>query len=100
MGLIVTAEPFYMGNAGPVRSTLPDAGMPVLTASLREIEQMSVLASGELGAALHRIINDEELYGWSVGKSLEAVLQVDRDVPENSLILETYERAFLPLADR
>lgn len=100
MGLIVTAEPFYMGNSGPVRSTLPDPGLPVLAASLREIEQMSVLAPDELGAALHRIINDEGLYEWSVSKSLEAVLQPDHDEPDNALILETYERTFLPLADR
>lgn len=100
MGLVVTAEPFYMANSQPVRATLPDPGMPVLTVSLREIEQLSILESDALGDALQRIINDGELYEWQLSKSLEKVFPESRELPGNALILEAYEQTFLPLTGR
>lgn len=100
VGLVVTAEPFYMANSRPVRTTLPDPGMPVLTVSLREIEQLSVLEPRALGDALQRIINDEDLYEWQLSKSLEKVVPESREQPGNTLILEAYERTFLPLTGR
>lgn len=100
MGFVVTVEPFYMANAQPVRATLPDPGMPVLTVSLREIEKLSVLEPTALGDALHRIIDDPELYEWQLSKSLEKVLPESRGQSENALILDAYERTFLPLTGR
>lgn len=100
MGLVVTAEPFYMANSRLVRATLHDPGMPVLTVSLREIEQLSVLEPYALGAALQQIINDDELYEWQLSKSLEKVIPECHKQPENALILEAYEQTFLPLTGR
>lgn len=97
VGLVVTAEPFYMANTPPVRKVLPDPGIPILTISLRELELLAVLPPSEVGSGLEAIVANDDLYTWPLMKALSQVLPDLHKDRENSLLSEAYESAFLPL---
>lgn len=101
VGLVVTAEPFYSANTPPVRSVLPDPGLPVLTISLQELELLASLSPQEVSTALGAITADEEgLYFEPLKVSLPKVLPRLSDYQGNALLSDAYEEAFLPLSTR
>jgi hypothetical protein len=95
VGLIVTAEPFYVANSPEVRSMLPKTVIPILTISLRELEQLSVLPSEVLGAALHAII-DSEARTWMLHQALPKFLPEGFEQPMNRMLDQGYKDAILP----
>ena len=80
IGLIVTAEPIYMGNASALRSYLASAPFPILVVSLRDLERLVAYSGDQIFDALPAIANDPELSTWLLSSALAAVLEgVDPD---------------------
>ena len=52
LGVIVTAEPFYLANSEPMLERLEQAPFPVVVASLRDIEHMAGLTLTDLDTFL------------------------------------------------
>lgn len=73
IGIIVTGEPYYLANSGWMRDLLNEAPFPTLTASLREIEQLSGLSLHQVEEQLIRIANDANHSTWSLGTALKDV---------------------------
>lgn len=96
VGLVVTAEPFYSANERSIRSRFPDPGIPVLTASLSDIELLASLSPEMLGEVLLKIVADPELYTWTVGHAARQILG-ENAITQNQLLDETFDRIFLPL---
>lgn len=97
IGLVVTAEPFYMANSPEMREMLPKTQIPVLTASLRELEQLVVLPPDILGAALCKLADHPELYTWSLAQSVLKVLPEGYEQPENPLLDQAFAEHVLPI---
>lgn len=73
IGLIVTAEPFYMANSSLMDDRLPDADIPTSTLSLRELEHLLCLPSDEVEDVLRAIVCDPEKSKWPFASALQAV---------------------------
>ena len=76
MGLIVTAEPFYFGNAGILPEYGARGSTPTQVASLRELEYFVCLEAGEAIDLLQSALADTEKRTWalaSVMKDLRAL---------------------------
>lgn len=82
IGLIVTAEPFYFGNAG----NLPEYGTrgdtPAQVASLRELERFVCLEELEAIDLLQSVLADAEKRTWS----LASVMKDLREVGKNPIL--------------
>ncbi len=74
IGLIVTAEPIYLGNAASTRQYLTEASMPTLVVSLRDLEDLVAHDAEEVAAALTRIATDPNLSSWLFSSALKHVL--------------------------
>lgn len=95
VGLIVTAEPFYVANSPDVRALLPDPVIPIMTISLRDLEVLAVLPPDLLGEALTSIVTrDGETYMLPV--VLPKVLPTGYDIPENQMLAQAFEDALVP----
>lgn len=90
IGLVVTAEPMFGANHVEMRERFGSPDLPVLTASLEDIEMISSMSPESVGESLLKITTDPELATWSVR---ESILQTtDRDsIPQNQLIARTFE---------
>lgn len=95
IGLIVTAEPFHVANSRELRKMLPVAEVPILTISLRELEDLAVLPPTILGEVLCSIVDSEE-ESWIVRQALPKVLPEGFELPANKLIEQGFEKAILP----
>jgi hypothetical protein len=95
IGLIVTAEPLYTANDPIILSKLRKPGIPVLTVSLKDIENLSTLEPEDLGRALKTVAEDEDSFSWNVSSSVLNALELS-EFPPNRLILDTFEKVFLP----
>ena len=95
IGLVVTAEPLYVANSTEVREMLPNAEIPILTISLRDLETLAVLSPEMLGDALCSLVDrDTETYMLSLG--LGDVFPEGFEIPENALLDQAFEDAILP----
>jgi len=70
IGMIVTAEPYYLANTPMVRSLLPATTLPVLTASLRDLEHTVDLGLDRIEQEIVAIANDPERSTWQLGVAL------------------------------
>lgn len=70
IGVVVTAEPYYLANSPMVRALLPSTTIPVLTASLREIEHLVSLPAASIARQLLEIVHDSDRSTWMLGNAL------------------------------
>lgn len=96
IGIVVTAEPFHVANTAEVRAMLPPAEIPIVTISLRELEQLAVLPPDILGNVLVAIVGDGELNTWSVSRALREALPSGFTPPENQLLNQAFDDAIIP----
>jgi len=73
IGVVVTSEPYYLANTPMVRSLLPEGDLPLLTASLRELEHLVGLPTAAIEEQLLEIVQDPERSTWSLGTALKDV---------------------------
>ena len=88
IGLIVTAEPFYLGNAG----ALPEYGArgttPTQVMSLRELERFVCLDEQEAVALLQSVLADPERRTWSMA----SVMKDLGDVGKNPILEQAWSK--------
>lgn len=73
VGIVVTAEPYYLANSPLMRSHLTGAPFPTLTASLRDLEFLVCLPPEEIERQILAIIQDPERSTWGLGHALKDV---------------------------
>lgn len=95
IGLIVTAEPFHVANSAELREMLPSADIPIVTISLRELEQLAVLPPDVLGESLCSIV-DSETNTWLLHRALPKALPEGFVPPINAMIDQGFQDAILP----
>lgn len=78
IGLVVTAEPYYLANSPMVRRLLPNTETPILTASLRDLERLVGLPAATIETQLLRIIHDPERSTWTLSSALRDVRDGER----------------------
>ncbi|WEK12965.1 MAG: hypothetical protein P0Y48_10895 [Candidatus Microbacterium phytovorans] len=93
IGLIVTAEPFYL--LAQAHSSELIAGIPTLLGSLRDLEHWTTLPAGEAVRQLTSIATDPERRTWPLGNALDVP---PNSTTHNSILESVWER--LPLAKR
>lgn len=91
IGLIVTAEPIYVGNASIMRQYLSEANMPTLVVSLRELEDLVAHDAEEVAAALRRIATSPRLSTWLFSSALRHVFG-DSSIGRGPLVVKALER--------
>ena len=79
IGIVVTAEPYYLANSNPARDLTDDPPFPTLVASLRDIEMLVTLTPDELEQHLTAIANDPERSTWQLGIALKGVKRGHRN---------------------
>ncbi|GAA4384749.1 hypothetical protein GCM10023152_35280 [Agromyces bauzanensis] len=88
VGMIVTAEPFYLGNAG----ILPEYGALGATASqvvsLRELEHFVMLEKDEAAGLLLSIVADPEKRTWA----LSSVMNDLHALPKNTILEQAWHQ--------
>lgn len=89
VGLIVTAEPMIGANSMQTRERFGTGLLPVLTASLADIERMSSLTPDNLGEILLRILQDSHLVNLGLSDAIANVIGSDA-MPPNKLIDEAF----------
>lgn len=95
-GLIVTAEPFYLGNAGILPEYGSPGGTPAQVMSLRELERFVCLNESEAVDLLQSILADPEKRTWSIA----SVMKDLRDVGKNPILEQAWSRyAYLDKED-
>ena len=82
IGLIVTAEPFYFGNAGILPEYGAHGSTSTQVASLRELEHFVCLEEGEAIGLLQSVLADAEKRTWS----LASVMKDLREVGKNPIL--------------
>lgn len=97
VGLVVTAEPMFGANSAEIRNRFGDPSLPVLTASLHDIELISSLSPKVAGEALTQIVGDPHLITWSLAHSLIDVIGRNSIIP-NRLIQEAFTK-LTPFSD-
>lgn len=95
IGLVVTAEPLYNANDPSILDSIKKPKIPVLTLSLRDIENLATLEPTEVGKSLMAITQDTTSYSWNISESIRQVLNLPA-FPTNSLMSDTFDRIFLP----
>jgi hypothetical protein len=90
IGLVVTAEPMIGANSEQMRKRFGTDSLPVLTASLEDIEMLSCLSRDTLGEVLLEILADPHLINLNLKDAIVRVLGVDA-VPRNRLIDDAFE---------
>lgn len=73
IGIVTTAEPFYLANSEPARRLIGDSTFPTLVASLRDIEMLVTLRTDEVEEHLTAIANDPKRSTWDLGLALKGV---------------------------
>jgi len=73
IGIIVTAEPYYLANSPMVRELLPHSETPILTASLRDLEHLVCLPSATVAEQLLSIVEDPERSTWMLRSALKGI---------------------------
>lgn len=73
LGIVVTAEPYYLANSGPARDLIESPRFPTIVASLRDVEMLVTLPPEALGEHLTAIANDSERSTWQLGLALRDV---------------------------
>lgn len=90
IGIIVTAEPVYMGNAPDVRTLLPKSDIPIGTVSVRDFEQLCAWKPDVLGESLLAWVNHAQFSGYDLfGALREMGPSAERG---NSLLDDAFER--------
>ncbi|WP_157079084.1 hypothetical protein [Herbiconiux solani] len=96
LGMIVTSEPFYLGNA-----ELPEYGAigqtPRLVLSLRELEQLVCFPAELVVAHLLPILDDPDQRRWSFNNTLTQLRNSASPISNPILLKATEECAFLEL---
>lgn len=82
VGLIVTAEPFYFGNAGILPKYGAHGDTPTQVASLRELEHFVCLEELEAVDLLQSVLADAEKRTWS----LASVMKDARNPTKNPIL--------------
>jgi len=82
IGLIVTAEPFYLGNAGILPGYGAQGTTPAQVVSLRELERFVCLDEFEAVELLRSVLADPEKRTWSLASVMKGV----RDVGKNPIL--------------
>lgn len=95
VGMVVTAEPYYLANTPMVRSLLPKADLPVLTASLRDLEHAVDLGASQIETQILAIVNDPERFTWQLGVALGGA----RPERHNPLLERAWDSYPWPLDD-
>lgn len=86
IGLIVTAEPFYLGNAGVLPGYGAQGATPAQVVSLRELERFVCLDELEAVELLLSTLADPEKRTWS----LASVMKEFRDVGRNPILEQAW----------
>ena len=86
IGLIVTAEPFYLGNAGILPGYDAQGATPAQVVSLRELERFVCLDELEAVELLRSVLADPEKQKWS----LASVMKEFRDVGKNPILEQAW----------
>lgn len=73
VGIIVTAEPYYLANSGWMRDRLKPTPFPTLIASLRDLERLTALPLDQVESQLLAIANDPERSTWNLANSLQGI---------------------------
>jgi hypothetical protein len=88
IGLVVTAEPMIGANSAETRKRYGGDSIPVMTASLADVELMSSLSPDVLGDTLLQIVRDQHM----VTTLSDAIVQIigQEEVVPNRLIDDTF----------
>jgi hypothetical protein len=81
VGLVITAEPFYLGNESRFRKLLPTPNLPASFGSLRDLEALCGYPAAVLEQGLKRATADPELSGWSPLKAVKEATGVNPNLP-------------------
>ncbi|MFN8183327.1 MAG: hypothetical protein U0R23_02795 [Candidatus Nanopelagicales bacterium] len=87
VGMIVTAEPFYLGNATLVGGSVGQSNVPTIVASLDDLEQLVTLPAAEVEAILDRVLGDREESTYYLGTVLR-----ERVEDSNPILDQAWER--------
>jgi hypothetical protein len=97
IGIIVTAEPVYMGNAPDVRTLLPKSDIPIGAVSVRDFEQLCAWNPNVLGETLLAWVNHVQFSGYDLfGALKEMGLSGERGNSLQDDAFERYVRIKLP----
>ena len=77
IGIVVTVEPFYLANSTWTRDLLHTPKLPILVASLREVEYMVSLDPSAVALQLKKIVADIDLSTWALHDALRGLPQVN-----------------------
>lgn len=83
IGIVVTAEPFYMANSLMEPYGQP-ANTPSVVASLAEVEALVTLSAYDIGRRLLEIINDSERITWNLAQAIGE----RPDIRHNAILME------------
>jgi hypothetical protein len=93
VGMVATLEPYYTANGSHARSVLPNPDIPLIVASLREVERLVAVAQREpLADVINRIALDPKLSRWNLSSSLSNLYEV----PPNALIQAVWQHIPFP----
>lgn len=73
IGLVITAEPFYLGNSEGAKQRLEGVAIPTMTASLRELERLVTISPADIEKRLVEVVSDEERSTWMLSQALNDV---------------------------
>lgn len=79
IGIVTTAEPYYLANSHPARQLIDTPNFPTIVASLRDIEMLVTLPADQLEHHLTAIANDPERSTWQLGLALKDVQRGTRN---------------------
>ncbi|MBT8162594.1 MULTISPECIES: hypothetical protein [Arthrobacter] len=96
IGLLITAEPCYLANTTDIRAALPETKIPILAASLPDIEHLATLPGEVLGDIFVRIVNDPELMTYDLSNSIRQLFGENYLPPRNELIDAAYLKYVMP----
>lgn len=88
VGMVVTAEPFYLGNAGFMPEYGPPSKTPSQVVSLRELEDFVCLDEAAAADLLQRTLEDPEKRTWAMAN----VMQDLGDLGKNPLLADAWKR--------
>lgn len=95
VGLVVTAEPFYLGNSPNFRGYLPEPAIPTQFASVRDLEQLAGYDAATLESGLKVIVSDPDLSTWGPLHAMERATGSSPASPTG--IMEALNDRLIPL---
>lgn len=91
IGLIVTAEPIYCANDSEFHVNLTDPGIPTLSISLDDLENLARLGATRFVEVLSKVVDGPAKEAWLVRDALRELFP-EHGAQQNHLLNEAYKR--------